>query len=70
MFEHRNDRLGSPYVNPIDQGVRADEIMRAADGRVGTTSGRSRFIAGWTIALAIVGFLVAALAGWIDIVPG
>ena len=33
-------------------------------------SGRSRRIVGWTIAIVIVGFFVAAFAGWIDVLPG
>ena len=92
MRDFRNDRLGEPYLNPIDQGVRADERMRGRlpDAYAGSSSEaararermdsahdgtrhisrRSRLIVGWTIALLIIGFFVAAFAGWIDIFPG
>jgi hypothetical protein len=66
----RGDRLGEPYLNPIDQGVRADDRMSTAraDGSR-DISRRSRLIVGWTIALLIIAFFVAAFAGWIDIFP-
>ena len=70
MRDWNDDRLGGPLVNPLDDGVRADDRMRAASG-VGSRdiSRRSRLIVGWTIALLIIGFFVAAFAGWIDIFP-
>ena len=70
MRDWNDDRLGGPLVNPLDDGVRADDRMRAASG-VGSRdiSRRSRRIVGWTIALLIIGFFVAAFAGWIDIFP-
>ena len=70
MLDLNDNRPGGPLVNPIDDAVRAEDRMRAMRG-VGSneTSRRSRLIAGWTIALAIIGFLVASIAGWIDIFP-
>ena len=66
----RNDRLGGPYLNPIDEGARADQRMRDAEAAGSRQMSRtSRLVVGWTIALAIIGFFVAALAGWIDMVP-
>jgi hypothetical protein len=70
VFDLNDNRPGGPLVNPLDDGVRADDRMRAMRG-VGSkeTSRRSRLVAGWTIALIIIGFFVAAIAGWIDILP-
>jgi hypothetical protein len=69
MRDWNDDRLGGPFVNPLDDGVRADHRMRAASGGSRDISRRSRLIVGWTIALLIIGFFVAAFAGWIDIFP-
>ena len=70
VFDLNDNRPGGPLVNPLDDGVRADDRMRAMRS-VGSkeTSRHSRLIAGWTLALAVIGFFVAAIAGWIDILP-
>ena len=71
MIDLNDNRPGGPLVNPLDDGVRADDRMRAMRAiGIKETSRRSRLIVGWTVALAITGFLVAAVAGWIDIFPG
>ena len=64
-------RLPDAYAGSSSEAARARERMDAAR-RQGTRdiSVRSRRIVGWTVALAILGFLVAAFAGWIDIFPG
>ena len=71
MRDLHDNRPGGPLVNPLDDAVRADERMRAMRSGGGhEISRRSRLIVGWTFALAIVGFFVAAILGWIDIFPG
>jgi hypothetical protein len=68
--DFRNERLGGAYLNPLDEGTRADQRMRDA-AAVGSRdiSRRSRLIVGWAIALLVIGFFVATFAGWIKIVP-
>ena len=67
----RPDRLPEALAGSSSEAARARERMDAARQQ-GTRdiSGRSRRIVGWTIAIVIVGFFVAAFAGWIDVLPG
>jgi hypothetical protein len=66
-----NDRrLPDSYARSSNEAARASEHMDAARGRTREVSRRSRLVAGWTIGLAIIGFFIAAFAGWIDIFPG
>jgi hypothetical protein len=65
------DRLPGAYAGSSSEAARARERMDAARQQGSREiSGRSRRIVGWFIALAIIGFFVAAFAGWIDVVPG
>ena len=65
------DRLPEAYAGSSSEAARARERMDAARQQ-GTRelSAGSRRIVGWVIAMAIIGFFVAAFAGWIDILPG
>ncbi len=65
------NRLDDAYAGSSSEAARARERMMAARQHGGRPlSRRSRLVVGWTIALIIIGFFVAAFAGWIDIVPG
>jgi hypothetical protein len=67
MARHRID---DAYASSSSEAARARERMTEARGRHGREmSRRSRLIVGWTIALLFLGFLVAALAGFIEILP-
>ena len=63
-------RLDEAFAGSSSEAARARERMAAAQGGSRAISRRSRRIVGWTIALLILGFFVAAFAGWIDILPG
>ena len=66
-----DNRDPGAYAGMSSEAARARERMDAARQQGGRDiSARSRRIVGWTIALAILGFFVAAFAGWIDIFPG
>jgi hypothetical protein len=67
MARHRID---DAYAGSSSEAARARERMTTAQQR-GTRplSRRSRLLVGWTIALLIAAFFVAAFAGWIDIFP-
>ena len=58
------------YADASGEAARTRERMTAAHERHGRApSVRTRRLVGWAIALVILGFLVAAFAGWIDVVP-
>jgi hypothetical protein len=66
----RRDRLDGAFAGSSSEAARARERMAAAQAGSRDISPRSRRIVGWTIALLIIGFFVAAFASWIDIFPG
>ena len=60
----RGAELGA-YADSSSEAARARERMMEAQGRHGRPlSRRQRLVIGWTIALAIVGLLLAAFADW------
>ncbi len=69
-------RVGQPnrpdeaFAGSSSEAARARERMAAAQGGSQAISARSRRIVGWTIAVLIIGFFVAAFTGWIDVLPG
>ena len=65
------DKSVGGYAGSSSEAARARERMDAARQQGSREiSARSRRLTGWIVALAIIGFFVAALAGWIDIFPG
>ena len=66
----RLDDRPDPLAGVSSEAARARERMGALRGG-GTheLSPLTRRFIGWAVVLVIVGFFVAAFAGWIDIVP-
>ena len=55
---------------PGSEARSAERMQSLRTGGTREISGRTRRLVGTVFALVVVGFFVAALAGWIDIVPG
>jgi hypothetical protein len=70
MGQRRLPEFGA-YADASSEAARAGERMHQADERPGRApSPRTRRMVGWAIVLIVLLFLVAAFAGWIDIIPG
>ena len=65
----RMDDRPDPLAGVSSEAARARERMAALRGGTHEPSPLMRRLIGWVVVLAIVGFFVAAFAGWIDIVP-
>ena len=66
----RLDDRPDPLTGVAGSEARARERMEALRrGGTHEVSGRTRWLVGTAIAVMVVGFFVAAFAGWIDIVP-